>query len=191
MGGANNGEGPDIKKMLDLFLNTKPDVGAVHAVEQRLEIRIVQTDAYIPSYTRSVMDKNFGAPVMAMITRTEPESKCIFLMPAKDPDAKEARKLRSADSMGPAFLAFGVPLRKLKLKLDSTRQVVLPLNTLEVPGEGTVYWASFADVENNRRDLDQVILDETRKQKAAEAKAKKEAKRAAAKKTGPTPPKTA
>jgi hypothetical protein len=143
-----------VQKMLDLFLNTRPDEAGVNAVEQRLEIRIVGTQAYIPSFTRGVMDKNFGAPVMAMNTRTEVETKCVFLSVAKDPEAKEARKLRSTDTMGPAYMAFGVPLRKLKLRLDATRQVVLPLNVLEVPGEGTVYWASFAEIENNRRDLD-------------------------------------
>jgi hypothetical protein len=190
MADTNKADEAALKRMLDLFRNTKPDEAAVHAVEQRLELRIVGTEAYIPSYTRGVMDKNFGAPVMAMNTRTELETKCVFLSPARDPEAKDARKLRSADSMGPAYIAFGVPLRKLKLKLDATRQVVLPLNTLEVPDEGVVYWASFSDIEKNRRDLDQVILDATRKEKTAQAKAKKEAKRAAKRPSG-TPPKSA
>lgn len=187
---ANNGDQADLKKMLDLFLKTKQDEAGVHQVEQRLELRLVGTEVYIPSYTRGVMDKNFGAPVMAINTRTELANKCVFLSPAKDPDARDAKKLRSTDTMGPAYMAFGVPLRKLKLKLDPTRQVVLPLNTLEVPGEGIIYWASFAELENNRRGLDQVILDADRKAKNAQAKAKKEAKRNA-KKPANEPPRSA
>lgn len=175
-----------VKKSLELFLKAKQDEHSVAAVEQELELHVVGTTAYIPSYTRGVMDRSFGAPVMAVHTRTETESKTVFIYPAKDPNARGARRLRSTETMGPALLAFGVPLRKLKLKLSVTRRIVLQLHALEVPNEGTVYWASFADVEKERRDIDVQAIAAARQEKAAQKKSRKAARSRKAG-AGPTP----
>lgn len=115
---------------------------------------MARATAYVPSYTRQVMDRNHGAPVMAVHTRTDEQSKKVFVYPAQDPDSKAARKFRSDETMGPAYFAFGVPLRTLKLKLQPSRRLILPLNILEVPNQGIVYWASFADIEKEVRNVD-------------------------------------
>jgi hypothetical protein len=162
-----------VKKAIDLFLNAKQDEHSVTEIEQRLQIHIVGTTAYIPSYTRRVIDKNFGSPVMAINTRTDFDTKTVFIYAAKDPEALGAKKLRSSDSMGAAFVAFGVPLRKIKVKLNVTRRIILPLTILDVPNEGTVYWASFADIEKERRDLNMEAIAVAKQEKAAKAKARK------------------
>ena len=163
-----NGSGPVVNP-LELFLKAKEDERSVTQLEQPLQIHIVGTQAYIPSYTRSVMDKLFGAPVMAINTRTEPESKTIFIYPAKAPVSRTARKLRSTESMGAAYVAFGVPLRKIGVKLDQSRRVTLPLNVLEVPNEGIVFWASFAEMDKERRAISRPPVTGTKQQQAADS----------------------
>lgn len=170
---------PDaIKKALDAFLNTSPDPTNVNQLEQRLQLHVSGTDAYIPSYTRQKMDERHGAPIVAVFTRTDPKTKMVFLTIADDPKAKAARKLRSADTMGPAYFAFSVPLRTLNLKLPANRRLVLPLHTLDAPDGTTVFWASFAEIEKELRNVDMEALAAAKKAKAEQAKAKKAAKAA-------------
>lgn len=158
--------------VLGRFLKAKQDESSVLEVEQELELHLVGTTAYIPTYTRSVMDRHFGSPVMAVHTRTDPESKSVFLYPAKDPKARDAKRLRSSDAMGAAYLAFGVPLRKLKTRLNITRRVILPLNILEVQGEGVIYWVSFADIVKERRDVDLEAIAAAKQKKTLQRKAR-------------------
>lgn len=167
-----------MNRLVERFLKATQDEQSVYEVERSLQLHVVGTTAYIPSYTRGVMDKNFGAPVMAIETRTDVESKTVFISPAKDPEARSAKSLRSSDTMGPAYVAFGVPLRKLKLKLALSRRVVLPLHVMEVPNEGTVYWASFAEIEKERRDIDMEAIAAAKQEKAAQKKARKAARAA-------------
>ncbi len=167
-------------KALEDFLNAQQDAPTVHQVEQRLELHLTGTDAYIPSYTRQVMDKNHGAPVEAVLTKTDAGAKKVYIYPAEQPVDKSARQLRGDDTMGPARFAFGVPLRILGLKLPPTRKIILPLKTLDVPKQGTVYWASFAEIEKESRDIDAEALAAAKQAKAAKAKARKSRKSAAA-----------
>lgn len=143
----------DNTEILDQFLQQADDSATVHELEQRLELHVADTDAYIPSYTRQVMNQNHGMPVMAVHTRTVKENGRVYVYAAKDPNAKSARKFRASESLGGAYFAFGVPLRALKLKLPKGRRYILPLNILEVAGHGIVYWASFADLEHELRNL--------------------------------------
>lgn len=162
-----------VDQALDAFLRAKQDEHSVNHLEQRMEIHVAGTSAYIPTYTRSVMDQNYGATVMAIHTKTDFPSKKVFFYPADDPKAKGARKLRTPESMGPALVAFGVPLRKLKLKYKVSRRLILPVYTLEVPDQGTTYWVSFADIEMEARDVDLEAINAAKKAKATEAKARK------------------
>lgn len=166
-----------VKKALALFLKTQPDAGNVHSVEQRLQLHVAGTDAYIPSYTRHKMDKGHGAPITAVHTRTDAETKTVFITIADNPKAKTARKLRSSDTMGPSYFAFGVPLRTLNLTLPPRRRLVLPLEVLPHPDGGYIYQASFAQVEKELRNVDMAALAEAKKAKAAQAKARRQAKK--------------
>jgi hypothetical protein len=169
---------PDpIKTALERFLKTSQDEASVLDLEGTLEVRLAGNTLYVPSYTRSVMDENHGATVMAIFTNTDVESKTVYFYPAADPDAKGARKLRTTESMGPALVSFGVPLRKLKLQFKESRRVVLPVHILPTPNHGTVYYISFAEVEIEARNID----------KAAMAAAKQAKKSRKAKKAGPAP----
>lgn len=108
-----------IAKALQEFLETKTDVATVHDIEQRLELHVVGTAAYITAYTQQVMDKNFGAPVMAVHTKTSQAGKKVFVYPANNPNE--------------------------------------PLVAMDVTEAGRtykVYWASFADLELEARDLE-------------------------------------
>ncbi|MDF2628580.1 MAG: hypothetical protein K0R39_2411 [Symbiobacteriaceae bacterium] len=142
----------DINKILEQFLNQPNDGATVNDLEQRLELHVTETQAYITSYTRLVMNRNHGRPVMAVHTKTVVETSTVYVYAAENPDDKTARKLRSSETLGPAYFAFGVPLRALKLKLPKGRKYTLPLNVLEVPGQGTAYWTSFADLEHELRN---------------------------------------
>lgn len=172
-----------VSKALDEFLSLNQDVSTVHQVEQRLELHISGTNAYIPSYTRQVMDKANGAPIQALFTKTHKESKKVFLYVADDVNHKGARKLRADETLGPAFFAFGVPLRTLQLKLPVSRRIVVPLNQLEVPDRGTVWWASFAEIERESRNIDK----EAAAARQAKAQARKSRKKAPAAQPEPQP----
>jgi hypothetical protein len=140
------------KKLMEEFLEAQDDVSTVREVEQRIQLNVVGTDAYVTSYTRQQWDKGFGGPVQAVKTRTNKKAKKVFIYPADDPEDKQARKLRCDDISGPAYFAFGVPLRELKIKLPEERRLILPMGTMEVEGQ-TVYWVSFADYEKENRKL--------------------------------------
>ena len=160
----------DPQKLFDQFVKSQNDAPTVHNIQQRLELHVTETEAYVPSYTRQVMNQNHGAPVMAVYTRTDAENYIVYIYPAKNPADKAARKLRSAEGLGPAVFAFGVPLNSLKLKLPLGRRYILPLNTMEVPNTGTVYWTSFADLENEVRTTeDQAAAGKAPPLSAAEA----------------------
>lgn len=176
-----------LKTAIERFLKAKQDESSVLEVEQQLQLHLVGTTAYIPTFTRTVMDKHFGSPVMAVHTRTDEENKIVYIYPAKDPDARDAKRLRSTDAMGAAYVAFGVPLRKLKMKLNVTRRIILPLTMMEVPGEGIVYWASFADTVKERRDVDLEALAAAKQKKALQNQARRvaSAKQAAPKASSP------
>ena len=169
-----------IKKALEAFLNTRPDPSSVNELEQRLQLHVSGTDAYITSYTRQTMDRNYGAPIAAVYTRTDSKLKMVFISIADNTNDKRARKLRSDDTMGPAFFAFGVPLRTLNLKLPPNRRIILPLHAMAVPDQGTVYWASFAEIEKELRNVDMAAIAEAKKAKAEKAKAKKSLKKSPA-----------
>ncbi|HYF94752.1 MAG TPA: hypothetical protein VD969_21270 [Symbiobacteriaceae bacterium] len=178
-------ESPDqMNKLLEVFLQAKQDGARVHDVEQRLELHVTTTTAYLPSYTRQVMDTNNGAPVMAIHTRTDAKTKRVFLHPAANPADKAARKLRSAETMGPAYFAFGVPLRALGLKFPASRRIVLPMGTLEVPDQGIVYWVSFANIEKEARNVSTATAAAAKQAAPRKTKAGKETKDS----TEPTPP---
>lgn len=166
-------------KAVEQFLKTDPDAATVHQLEQRLQMHVTGTQAYLPSYTRQVMDQNHGAPVVAVYTKTDVDSKKVFLYPAQNPTDRLAKKLRGEQFAGPAFFAFGVPLRSLHLKLAVNRRIVLPLNILDVPDHGTVYWASLAEIEKESRDVDMEAIAAAKKAKAAKAKARKTRKESA------------
>lgn len=165
-------------KTVEEFLKAQPDVANVNQIEQRLQLHVTNTQAYLPSYTRQVMDQNHGAPVVAVHTKTDPQSKKVFIYPAQNPGDRLAKPLRGGLG-GPAFFAFGVPLRALHLKLPVDARIVLPLNPLQVPDYGTVYWASLADIEKETRDVDMEAINAAKKAKIAKAKAKKARKESA------------
>lgn len=169
------------QKVLESFLQLQKDEANVRQLAQPLEVSLTGTNLYIPAPTRAVMDSNHGAPVMAIETKTHVAEKLVFFYPAADPDSPGARKLRTTESMGPANVAFGVPLQKLKLKFTVSRRIVLPVQSLDTPDQGTIYWISFADVEKEARDVDLEAIAAAKKAKAAAAKARK-----AARKTPPT-----
>jgi len=141
-------------KALDQFLTASPDARSVREVSQRLQLHLTKTQMYIPSYTRLVMDKNHGSPIIAVQTRTDVDNKKVFIYPSTNLYDKSVRRLHGADSMGSAFFAFGVPLRTLKLSFPNSRRIVFPLNTLEVPDLGVVYWISMDAIENEPRSID-------------------------------------
>lgn len=154
-------------KALDDFLQLQTDARSVHQVERRVELHVSSTNAYIPSYTRQEMDAAHGAPIQAVYTRTDKANKKVYIYAADNPQDKQAKRLRSDETMGPAYFAFGVPLRTLQIKLPANRRIVLPLNSMEVPNQGTVWWASFADLENELRNVDKSPAAAAKKAAAA------------------------
>lgn len=146
----------DPHQLLDQFVKAQVDAPTVHNIQQRLELHVTGNEAYVTSYTRQVMNQNHGAPVLAVYTKTDTQNYIVYIYPARNPEDRAARKLRSAEGLGPAIFGFGVPLNTLKLKLPPGRRYILPLNTMEVPNTGTVYWTSFADLENEIRNTEEV-----------------------------------
>jgi hypothetical protein len=165
-------QAPAPDKVLADFLKAEADAPSVHDLEQRLELHLSGTSGYVPSYTRRVMDKNHGAPIMAIETRTYNDTKRVFLQPV-NPNDKRGRKLRKDETLGPAVFAFGVPLRKLGIKLPTSRRIILPLTPLETPDHGIVYWASLADIEHERRDVDMELAAAAKQAKADKTKTRK------------------
>jgi hypothetical protein len=162
-----------LDRALEQFLRAEPDLFSIHDAEQgRLELHLSGTDAYIPRFTRRVMDKSHGAPIMAVETRTYQESRCVFITPVK-PGGTRARKLRNDRTLGPATFAFGVPLRKLGLKIPAGRRLILPLTPLDTPDHGTVYWASLADVESEKRHVDLQLIAAVKQAKGEKAKVRR------------------
>jgi hypothetical protein len=141
------------QKLLEEFLATGEDVPTVHEVDQGMELHVTGTDAYVTSFTRQQWDKAFGGPVQAVKTRTNKASKTVYIYAADDPEERNARKLRCDDISGPAFFAFGVPLRQLGITVPEERRVILPLQSLQAEGR-TVWCVSFADYEKENRQLE-------------------------------------
>jgi hypothetical protein len=166
----------DLKRTLEEFLQAEADGPSIHDVDEgRLELHLSGTDAYMTRYTRRVMLQNHGAPFMAVETRTYKETKRVFIQPGKLGD-KRARKLRSDKTLGPAVFAFGVPLRKLGIKIPAGRRLIVPLTPLDTPDHGVVYWASLVDAEAEKRDVDVELAAAIKLVKAEKAKARKAAR---------------
>jgi hypothetical protein len=166
-----------VQQALEAFLKTPTDEQSVRQLEEPLEAHLTGTNLYLPTPTRAAVDRNNGAKVMALETKTDVEGKRVFFFPT-DPGAPGARKLRTTQSMGPAWFAFGVPLRKLKLKFTVSRRLILPIHTLETPEHDTVYWVSFADVQMEARNVDLAAIAAA-KTSTTKARAKKGAGKAA------------
>jgi hypothetical protein len=155
------------------FLQAKHDPKTVNDLEQRLELHLAGTNAYIPAYTRADMDKENGAPVVALYTKTITETNTVYIYAVKPPIPKDARKLRGSETMGPAYFAFGVPLRTLGLQLPVSRKVILPLTKLPIPEHPMVYVASLAEIEKGARDVDMAAISAAKQQKAVAKQARK------------------
>jgi hypothetical protein len=166
-----------VNEALQAFLNTQPDESATRELGDRLEVHLTGNLLYIPTFTRQSMNTSHGSTVMALETRTDVEGGRVFYYPARNPDARGARRLRTTESMGPAVVSFGVPLRKLKLKYKVSRRVVFPVHTLQTPEQGTVYWISFAEVELEARNIDLTAVAAAKQAKAVKAKESRARKR--------------
>ncbi|MDB4898171.1 MAG: hypothetical protein JWN15_4433 [Firmicutes bacterium] len=165
----------DRNKALEEFLRSQMDTSIHEAEDGRLELRLSGTDAYLSRYTKKVMDKNHGVMLMAIETRTDKESKRVFLQPGKRGDT-QARTLHQSKTMGTATFAFGVPLRKLGIKIPAGRRIILPLTPMDTPDHGTVYWASLADVEVEKRNLDPELIAAKKHVKTETAKLRRAAR---------------
>lgn len=154
------------------FLKSGYDEARVTDLDQELQVRLSKKDLYIPAYTRNRMDKNHGKPVMALYTKTDVPNGLVYLIPADNPGAKEARKVRISDTMGGAHVAFAVPLRKLGLTLPD-RKYTFTLTTKVLPGMGTVYVMSFEDFDHEKLGVDGEVAAVTQQVKQEQAEAKR------------------
>jgi hypothetical protein len=141
---------------------------------------VVGTTAYITAFTRLVMDKDNGCPVVALNTRTDSVNKNVYLYASKDPKDKDAKKLRAGETMGPAYFAFGVPLRTLRLKIPVSRRVIIPLTRIPVQDQGHVYCGSFAEIEKEVRNIDMEAINAAKATKAAKTRATRSSKKQSA-----------
>jgi hypothetical protein len=136
-------------------------------------VNIKGTTLYIPAKTMSVWQETYGGPVSTVKYRTFEEDFRVWLTPCR-PEEEGARPLRPlSDTRGSAQLAFAIPLRKLHIKVPSTRQYSFPLQPLPVEGGGTIYELSFRKFEDIRRKIDEEVREITKQAKAEEAKAKR------------------
>lgn len=163
---------PAPNKLLAAFLKAQVDEPTVHDLEQRLELHLYGTTGYLPGFTRRVMDRNNGAPIMAIETRTDEETKRVFLQPV-NPHEKRGGRLRKDDTLGPAQFAFGVPLRKLGIKLPAARRIILPLTALETPEHRVIYWASLSEIEHEPSSVDRELVAAAKQAKADKAQARR------------------
>lgn len=115
-----------------------------------LELHLAGTDLYIPARTKWQMNQDNGAPVLALKTKSYPESGTVR-MAAAQPGDRAARKLRLTETMGAATLAFGIPLRKLGMSVPAGRKLVFKVKRLTT-GTGILYEISFNDAANLPRE---------------------------------------
>lgn len=115
-----------------------------------LEMSLTETDLYIPARTKWQMDQDNGAPVLALKTKSYPESGAVR-MAAAQPGDRAARRLRLTETMGAATLGFGIPLRKLGLSIPAGRKLVFKVKRL-VTDNGVHYEISFNDAANLPRE---------------------------------------
>lgn len=163
---------PKVDPALVAFLKGGFDKARVTELDQELQVHLSKKSLYIPVYTRNQMDKKHGKPVMAIFTKTDVEKGKVYLIPAKNPEAKEARRLRISETMGGAHVAFAVPLRMLGLKLPD-RKYTFTLTTMELPDMGTVYVMSFEDFVHDKRTVDAEVASVAQQVKQEQAEAKR------------------
>lgn len=155
------------------FLKSGYDEARTSDIAQdHLEVTLSKSTLYIPVYTRNTMDKSFGKPIMAVYTKTDVVTGTVWLIPADNPNAKEARKLAISDTMGGATVAFAVPLRKLGLKLPD-RKFTFTLTPVDVADMGTVYTMSFKDFDHEPRFVDAEVAAVAKQVKQEQAEAKR------------------
>lgn len=143
----------------------------IHELEG-LEMHLTGTTMYVPARTKEQMDQDHGAPVLAIKTRTFPETGKVWIAPAQ-PGESEARRLRTTKTMRAANFGFGIQLRKLGVKVPDDRQLIFKVNRIET-GQGVIYEIGFSDVENVPREL-----GESQAAAAQQPKAEKKAEPAA------------
>lgn len=138
-----------------------------------LSFNLKGSTMYVPSRTKSDMDEAHGGPTPAIRTRTFPGEYRAWISPCAE-NAPGARKLRpSTDTHGTAEFGFGIPLRKLGIKVPETRQYTFEATRLLVEGGGIIYEISFRDFENRKRDVDEAALAAEKQAKAEKKKARR------------------
>ena len=118
---------------------------------RQLEVTLVGTDLYFPAATKSTMDSNNGAPVLAVHTKTFKDEKKVTFFPCS-PTAPGARKIRLGKTMGCGYMGFSIPLAKLELSFPEERRITLTVNPRKVK-DLWVYDISFQEFENEKRNL--------------------------------------
>lgn len=109
------------------------------------------TGMYVPARTKADMDEVMGGPALRVKTRTFAKEYRVWISPClpTDPDARNLRP--TTDTQGTAEFGFGIPLRKMEIKVPPTRQYSLKAKRLPVANGGVVYEISFADFANTPR----------------------------------------
>lgn len=143
----------------------------------RMAFHLRGTTMYVPARTKADMDETMGGPTAAVRTRTFPEDFRVWVSPCPA-SAPNARKLRpTSDTQAAAEFGFGIPLKKLGIKVPDTRQYTFEAKRLLVEGGGVVYEISFREYENIRREVDEAALAAAKKEKAEKAKARRSKKK--------------
>lgn len=131
------------------------------------------TSMYVPARTKADMDAAMGGPTPAVRTRTFAREYKVWISPCLS-DTPDCRILRPAnDSQGTAEFAFGIPLRKMGIKVPFTRQYTFEAERIPVEGGGVVYQISFKEFENIPRNIDEAALQAAKQAKAEKAKARR------------------
>lgn len=121
------------------------------------------------------MDMDHGSPVAAILTRTFTDKGTVQWAPAPTTNTKGARKVRTTDTLGGAYVAFGIPLRKLRFSPPEERSLTMDVTRIPIANGKVIYEISFAQFENEKRDLDMAKRSEKK-----QAKAQKQRQRRAA-----------
>lgn len=135
------------------------------------------TTMYVPARTKADMDATLGGPTPAVRTRTFGSEYKVWISPCRK-EVPDKRTLRPTnESQGTAEFAFGIPLRKMGVKVPFTRQYTFPAERIPVEGGGVVYEISFKEFENTPRDVDVAALQAAKQAKAEKAKERRAGKR--------------
>jgi hypothetical protein len=143
----------------------------VHQLDP-LEVHLRTTTMYIPSRMKEQMDRDHGKPVVALRTKTFPETGMVWLSTI-GLGTPGARMVRAGKTLGTAEFGFGIPLRKLGLKLPVERQFNFKVLPVTLEDGGIVYEISFAEAENLPRDVHEALLAAAKQAKAVKIKSRR------------------